>query len=221
MFPPVDLADEDGFLCWGGRLGVETLRLAYGSGIFPWPHQGAPLLWFAPPRRTLLFCDELHVGSRLKRSLKNQPFEIRIDTQFETVMRACAAPREVDRRAGHVGTWITPGMIRAYGALHRAGSAHSVEAWRGGNLVGGLYGVQIGAYFCGESMFAREDNASKAALVWLVGHLKERGASWLDCQMMTPHFESLGARDVERAAFMELLGRALEREIGLFGGLPQ
>ncbi len=216
MFPPVESADEDGFLCWGGRLSTATLLLAYRSGIFPWPHQGAPILWFAPPRRTLLWCDELHIGTRLKRALKNRPFEIRVDTQFEAVMRECAAPRESDRKEGHVGTWITPAMQRAYAVLHRQGNAHSVEAWRNGERVGGLYGVQIGAYFCGESMFAQQSNASKAALVWLVEHLRSRGASWLDCQMMTPHFEALGAREVEREVFMEMLGREVEREIGLF-----
>jgi leucyl/phenylalanyl-tRNA--protein transferase len=194
--------------------------LAYRSGVFPWPQPGAPVLWFAPPLRTLLFCDELHIGSRLRRSLKNQPFEIRVNTQFETVLEACAAPRESDRKQGGVGTWITPAMRRAYAAFHRAGYAHSVEAWRENELVGGLYGVQIGAYFCGESMFAREDNASKAALVWLVRHLQSRGASWLDCQMMTPHFEALGAREVERAVFMRMLEKELERDVGLFVDAP-
>ncbi len=216
MFPPVDFADEHGFLCWGGQLSAKNLRLAYRSGIFPWPHRGLPLLWFAPPKRTLLFCDELHIGSRLKRSLRNRPFEIRVNTQFETVMKGCAAPREADRKEGETGTWITPAMQRAYAVLHRQRGAHSVEAWRDGELAGGLYGVQIGAYFCGESMFAREDNASKACLVWLVEHLQNRGATWLDCQMMTPHFAVLGARDVERAEFMRLLGPELEREVGLF-----
>lgn len=219
MFPPVETADEDGFLCWGGRLSTETLLVAYGSGIFPWPHQGAPLLWFAPPLRTLLWCDELHIGSRLKRALKNQPFEIRVNSCFETVMRQCAAPRESDRKEGHVGTWITPAMRRAYAILHRAGNAHSVEAWRDDELVGGLYGVQIGAYFCGESMFARQNNASKAALIWLVEHLRTRGASWLDCQMMTPHFQVLGAREIERAEFMAMLRKETQREIGLFESL--
>ncbi len=216
MFPPVDSADEDGFLCWGGKLSVATLLDAYRSGIFPWPHPGAPLLWFAPPQRTILFCDELHIGSRLKRYLRANPFEIRVDTAFETVMLECAAPREIDRKAGHTGTWITPAMRRAYAAMHRAGHAHSVEAWRDNQIVGGLYGVQIGAYFCGESMFARADNASKAALIWLVEHLQNRGATWLDCQMMTPHFQVLGAREVERREFMQRLKPMLEQEIALF-----
>ncbi|PQV63933.1 leucyl/phenylalanyl-tRNA--protein transferase [Abditibacterium utsteinense] len=216
MFPPVESADEDGFLCWGGRLSVATLHLSYRSGIFPWPQQDSPVLWFAPPRRALLFCDELHIGSRLARYLKAKPFEIRVNTQFETVMRECAAPRESDRREGHVGTWITPQMQRAYAALHRAGNAHSVEAWQDNQLVGGLYGVQFGAYFCGESMFARQDNASKAALIWLVKHLQSCGATWIDCQMMTPHFQVLGAREVERSEFTAMLQYELSREIELF-----
>lgn len=211
MFPPVETADEDGFLCWGGQLSVEMLSLAYHSGVFPWPSDGAPLLWFAPPRRTLLFLDELHVGSRLRRYLKKNPFEIRVNTAFERVMRECAAPR-VDEP----GTWITKGMIRAYTELHFTGHAHSVEAWREGKLVGGLYGVSWGGYFCGESMFCRESNASKAALVWLVGQLKSRGATWIDCQMTTPHFAALGAREVERSEFMALLKTELKRGTHLF-----
>ena len=211
MFPPVESADEDGFLCWGGRLSVETLRLAYRSGIFPWPSENTPILWFAPPQRAILKFDELHVGSRLRRYARQKPFEIRLNTQFDAVTRECAAPR-----VGENGTWITPAMRRAYGALHRAGDAHSVEAWHDGKLVGGLYGVSLGAYFCGESMFAREDNASKMALLWLIEHLKERGASWLDCQMMTPHFAAFGAREVERETFMGMLGEALEQEVELF-----
>lgn len=211
MFPPVEAADEDGFLCWGGFLSPLTLRLAYCNGIFPWPHRGAPLLWFAPPRRALLFCDELHLGSRLRRALRANPFEIRVDTVFGEVMRGCAQPRN-----GESGTWINAEMLRAYGQLHEMGHAHSVEAWRDGQLVGGLYGVSFGAYFCGESMFFRESNASKAALIWLVEHLKARGASWLDCQMMTPHFAEFGAREVERSEFMRLLKVELRRDVRLF-----
>ncbi|MBW3636552.1 MAG: leucyl/phenylalanyl-tRNA--protein transferase [Armatimonadetes bacterium] len=211
MFPPVERADEDGVLCWGGVLSPTTLRHAYCGGIFPWPHRGAPLLWFAPPQRALLFCDEFHVGSRLRRFLGRNPFEIRVDTAFGEVMRGCAAPRR-----GESGTWINAAMLRAYGQLHEMGHAHSIEAWRDGQLVGGLYGVSFGAYFCGESMFFRESNASKAALIWLVEHLQSRGASWLDCQMMTPHFAQFGAREVERSEFMRLLRMALSQENGLF-----
>jgi leucyl/phenylalanyl-tRNA--protein transferase len=211
MFPPVETADEDGFLCWGGNLDVATLRQAYHSGIFPWPYDDAPLFWFAPPQRTLLFFDELHVGSRLRRYLKKSPFEVRVDTQFEAVMQGCAGPRSDGE-----GTWIIPKMIQAYTRLHHVGDAHSVEAWQDGELVGGLYGVSYGTYFCGESMFTTVDNASKAALVWLVEHMRNRGATWIDCQMMTPHFQAFGARDVERSEFMELLKVSLSSEVELF-----
>jgi leucyl/phenylalanyl-tRNA--protein transferase len=211
MFPPVETADEDGFLCWGGNLEIETLRLAYHSGIFPWPDENAPLYWFAPPRRTLLFLDELHLGSRLRRYLKNSPFEIRVDTQFEATMRGCAG-----LRSDGEGTWITPAMLKAYTRLHQAGDAHSIEAWRDGELVGGLYGVSFGTYFCGESMFTKVDNASKAALIWLTDHMKRRGAKWIDCQMMTPHFEAFGAREVERSDFMALLQNEMKRKPDLF-----
>jgi leucyl/phenylalanyl-tRNA--protein transferase len=216
MFPPVETADEDGVLCWGGFVSPTTLRLAYCNGIFPWPHEGAPLLWFAPPQRALLFCDEFHVGSRLRRYLKQNPFEIRVDKAFLDVMRGCAAPRQ-----GESGTWINAAMLRAYAALHEMGHAHSVEAWRDGELVGGLYGVHFGSYFCGESMFFRESNASKAALIWLVAHLQSHGVNWLDCQMMTPHFEAFGAREVERSDFMRLLGEALGKPASLFGKTRQ
>lgn len=211
MFPPVETADEDGFLCWGGDLEVDTLRMAYHSGVFPWPDEEAPLYWFAPPKRTLLFFDELHVGSRLRRYLKSNPFEIRVDTQFEAVMLGCAGPR-----SDGLGTWILPNMVRAYTRLHEAGEAHSIEAWQDGELVGGLYGVSYGTYFCGESMFTRVSNASKSALIWLVDHMRSRGATWIDCQMMTPHFAALGARDVERSEFMERLKVALKAQPPIF-----
>jgi leucyl/phenylalanyl-tRNA--protein transferase len=211
MFPPVESADEDGFLGYGGEPTVEILRLAYASGIFPWPGEYGPMQWFAPPRRALLFLDEFHVGSRLRRTLTKNPFEIRVDTAFEAVLRGCAAPRE-----GEPGTWITPQMQRGYLDFHRAGHAHSVEAWQDGQLVGGLYGVSFGAYFGGESMFYRVPNASKAALVWLIEHLKSRGSTFIDCQTMTPHFAVFGAREIERSDFMAMLEAAMNRPVSLF-----
>lgn len=215
MFPPVESADEFGVVCWGGEISPATLTAAYQQGIFPWPHRGMPTLWFAPPQRALLWCDELHVGSRLRRYLRRADFEIRFDTAFDQVIEACAAPRWSEG-AWERGSWINNAVKRAYKALHRSSHAHSVEAWHEGELVGGLYGVSWGGYFAGESMFTRRDGASKAALVGLVEHLKSRGVQWLDCEVMTPHFEQMGAREVRRAEFMEMLQTALAQPTRLF-----
>lgn len=211
MFPPVEWANEDGVLAVGGDLSLVTLRTAYTSGIFPWPVEGLPLLWFAPPQRAVLFFDELHVPRRAQRELRKQPFEFRIDTAFEAVIRACAAQREQAE-----GTWISDEMREAYIGLHQAGHAHSVETYLNGELAGGLYGVSWGGYFSGESMFFHVDNASKAALIHLVQHLQQRGASWLDVQVINPFFDSFGAREVPRARFMKMLKEALKMDMCLF-----
>jgi leucyl/phenylalanyl-tRNA--protein transferase len=211
MFPPVELATEDGLLAIGSDLEVETLQLAYRSGIFPWPVEGYPLLWFAPPQRALLHFDEFHVSQSLRKLLRKKPFEIRIDYDFTGVMMACANARKYRE-----GTWITDDMITAYSDLHAAGHAHSVETYLDGKLVGGLYGVSWGAYFCGESMFFKETGASKVAVVALVEHLQARGATWLDTQMMTPHFASFGTRLVPRAEFMKKLQHALAQPVQMF-----
>ena len=219
MFPPVESADEFGVVCWGGEISPETLTDAYGSGIFPWPHRGLPTLWFAPPQRALLWCDELHVGSRLKRYLRKADFEIRFDWAFDEVIEACSQPRWADG-VWERGSWINKPIKRAYKELHRQQHAHSVEAWHNGELVGGLYGVSWGAYFAGESMFHRRDGASKAAVIALVEHLQSRGVSWLDCEVMTPHFEQMGAREIPRAQFMSMLQSALAQPARLFDDLP-
>ena len=211
MFPPVEIADEDGLLAVGGDLSISTLAAAYHSGVFPWPVEGVPTLWFAPPERCVLFLDEFHISKRLKRDLKNCDFEYLINRDFASVIRSCAAPRTYENQ-----TWILPDMQRAYCKLHHAGHAHSVEVWRNGELVGGLYGVSWGAYFGGESMFHRADNASKAALIFLVEHLKSRGATWIDVQMPTQLFLSFGARLIPRDDFMALLKRSLTRDVCLF-----
>ena len=211
MFPPVDFADEDGLLCWGGELSTPTLIAAYQRGIFPWPHVGYPLLWFAPPQRGVLFCDEIQVSKRTRRALRAANFEMKIDADFSAVIRACASSREYCE-----GTWINDEIISAYEKLHAMGIAHSVETYRGGELVGGLYGVSFGKFFGGESMFHREANASKAALIFLCEYLQLRGAFWIDCQLQNPFFETIGVREIERDEFMRMLGAAINDSPALF-----
>ncbi len=211
MFPPFESADEDGLLAIGGDLSISTLTTAYKSGIFPWPIENFPTLWFAPPERCVLFFDDFHVSKRLKRDLKRCDFEYSIDRDFTSVIQNCAAPRSYEE-----STWILPAMQRAYIELHQSGHAHSIEVWQSGELVGGLYGVSWGAYFGGESMFHRADNASKAALIFLVEHLKKGGATWLDVQMPTPLFLGFGAKEVARDEFMALLGNSLSQEMSFF-----
>lgn len=211
MFPPLNTADEDGLLAVGGDFSISTLTTAYHSGVFPWPVEGVPPLWFAPPERCVLFLDEFHVSKRLQRDLKHRDFEYSIDRDFASVIANCAAPRTYES-----GTWIVPVLQRSYIKLHQAGNAHSVEVRENGELIGGLYGVSWGAYFGGESMFHRADNASKAALIFLVETLKSRGATWIDVQMPTPLFESFGARLIPREEFMSLLEVSLSPEMSLF-----
>jgi leucyl/phenylalanyl-tRNA--protein transferase len=195
----------------GDDLRVDTLRDAYRHGIFPWPHEELPLPWFSPRRRTVLFFDELHVGRTLRRARRSD-LSFSIDEAFAEVIAACATvPRGDD-----VGTWIGPEIIAAYARLHRAGDAHSVEVWSGGELVGGLYGVDAGGVFTGESMFHRAPNASKLALLHLVDHLRARGATWLDCQVMTGHMRALGAREIGRAKFLDMLAAAQASGLDLF-----
>jgi leucyl/phenylalanyl-tRNA--protein transferase len=199
----------------GDDLGVETLRDAYRHGIFPWPHEGLPLPWFSPRRRTVLLFDELHVGRTLRRAAKSALFAFTIDRAFGDVITACASTP----RGREGGTWIGPEMIRAYTRLHRGGDAHSVEVWSGDDLEGGLYGVDAGGVFTGESMFHRAANASKLALLFLVEHLRTRGATWLDCQVMTPHIAQLGAREIARGRFLDMLAEAQAKNARLFGAV--
>ena len=196
----------------GGDLRVETLRDAYGHGIFPWPHEDIPLPWFSPRRRAVIFFDELHIGRTLRKAIKAAPFEFTIDRAFEKVIRACS----LSPRPGQDGTWIDDAIIDGYIAFHRAGDAHSIEAWEHGELAGGLYGVDAGGAFTGESMFYVRPNASRLALLYLIDHLRARGLTWLDCQVMTPHMEALGAREITRAKFLDLLANAQARKLRLF-----
>jgi leucyl/phenylalanyl-tRNA--protein transferase len=203
-FPDPELADESGFLAVGGDLSTERLLEAYRHGIFPWPHdEDLPLFWFSPDPRCVLYPEDLHVGRTLRPRLAR--YEVRCDTAFEEVMRGCAtAPRP----SGD-GTWITEAMVGAYVRLHRLGLAHSVESWRDGRLAGGLYGVSLGGAFFGESMFAREPDASKVALVRLVGRLREWGFRFVDCQLPTEHLLRFGARAIPRSRFLRELAAAL------------
>ena len=211
IFPDPRYAPSD-VVAMGEDLRVTTLQEAYRKGIFPWPHDGLPLPWFSPRRRAVIFFDELHVGRSLRKVQKRAPYTFTIDRDFRAVIRGCS---EADRPEQD-GTWIEPMIVDAYTRLHDMGDAHSVEAWEGGELVGGLYGVDAGGVFTGESMFHRRADASKLALLFLIDHLRERGARLLDCQVMTPHMEALGAREIPRGRFLDLLAQSQAKGLSLF-----
>ena len=208
-FPPIDsaLAEPNGLLAAGGGLSPERVVGAYRRGIFPWYSEGQPVLWWSPDPRMVLFTAEFRVRRSLAKRVRQHRFEIRLDTAFERVIRACAEPRP-----GQDGTWITESMIRTYVALHRRGVAHSVEAWRDGELAGGLYGIALGRVFFGESMFARETDASKVALVHLVAKLGRDGVPLVDCQQETTHLAGFGARPISRLAFAALLAQLIHSD---------
>ena len=210
-FPDPRYAPSD-VVAMGDDLRVKTLREAYRKGIFPWPHDGLPLPWFSPRRRTVIFFDELHVPRSLAKARKRSPFTFTIDRDFRAVIQACAATG----RPEEDGTWIGPDIMAAYTRLHDAGDAHSIEVWEDGELAGGLYGVDAGGVFTGESMFHRRSDASKLALLFLIDHLRERGSTMLDCQVMTPHMAALGARDITRGRFLDALAEAQAKGLRLF-----
>jgi leucyl/phenylalanyl-tRNA---protein transferase len=210
-FPDPRYAPSD-IVAMGEDLRVETLREAYRKGIFPWPHDGLPLPWFSPRRRAVIFFDELHVGRSLRKARERTRLTFTIDRDFRAVIKECATTYRPDQD----GTWIAPSMIAAYTRLHDAGDAHSIEAWDGETLVGGLYGIDCGGLFTGESMFHHRDDASKLALLFLIDHLRARGATLLDCQVMTPHMEALGAREIPRARFLDTLAESQARGLRLF-----
>jgi leucyl/phenylalanyl-tRNA--protein transferase len=198
-FPPPHLATEEGLLAVGGDLSPERLILAYKNGIFPWYNPGEPILWWSPDPRLVLLPSELHVSRSLRRLLRKHKFQVTFNTRFREVIDACARAK---RRAGE-GTWITPEMESAYIRLNDLGYAHSVEAWRDGRLAGGLYGVALGRFFFGESMFTNVSNASKVAFVTLVKRLKTLEFKLIDCQVYTRHLVSLGAREIPRKEFLK------------------
>ena len=212
VFPDPRYAPSD-IVALGEDLRVETLREAYRKGIFPWPHDGLPMPWFSPRRRAVIFLDELHVGRSLRKVAAREPFTFTIDREFAAVIRACAEAERPEQD----GTWIAPQIIDAYTRLHEAGHAHSIEAWdEDGALAGGLYGVDAGGVFTGESMFHRRPHASKLSLLFLFERLRERGSPLLDCQVMTPHMEALGAREITRGRFLDILADAQARVPALF-----
>ena len=198
LFPNPALAEEDGLLAVGGDLSVERLLLAYQNGIFPWYSDDTPILWYSPHERFVLYPGELKISKSMRQVLRSGVFRVTVNQSFEQVIAACA---EVERE-GQDGTWITGDMLAAYAEMHTAGYAHSIEVWQQEVLVGGLYGVQVGNVFCGESMFSRVSNASKTALIYLcnTGLYK-----LIDCQVHTRHLESMGARMIGRPEYLDAL----------------
>jgi leucyl/phenylalanyl-tRNA--protein transferase len=207
--PPVEFAlrEPDGLLAAGADLSVKRLREAYSNGIFPWYSPGEPVLWWSPDPRMVLACEDFCVSHSLAKQLRrlaregqDARMQIRVDTVFDQVLQACAAPRD-----GQPGTWITEEMQAVYRAWHHAGAAHSVETWVDGKLCGGLYGISLGGMFFGESMFSRISDGSKIALAHLVRFLVRHDVPWIDCQQQTSHLASLGARPLPRRQFVERL----------------
>lgn len=205
-FPPVERANGEGLLAVGGDLSEERLLLAYQSGIFPWFNEDSVILWWSPDPRMVLFPHKVHISKSMERVIKSNYFHLTQNTRFEEVIDQCA----LAKRKGQEGTWITAAMREAYTKLHTKGIAKSYEVWRQDKLVGGLYGIDLGHVFCGESMFSLESNASKFALIKLAGELAQKHYSLIDCQLYTGHLERMGAEEIPRDRFMELLKRKNE-----------
>ncbi|MCC9018360.1 MULTISPECIES: leucyl/phenylalanyl-tRNA--protein transferase [Flavobacterium] len=201
FFPPVSEADEEGILAIGGDLDPERLKLAYQSGIFPWFNEGEPILWWSPDPRMVLFLEELIVSKSMRNVLNRKQFTVTFNESFREVISNC----QKIKREGQDGTWISNEMIDAYCELNKQGIAKSVEVWQDDVLVGGLYGIDLGHVFCGESMFSKVSNASKVAFIALVNYLKEGNYQLLDCQVYNSHLESLGCREIDREEFIAIL----------------
>ena len=202
LFPPVHLSEPDGLLAIGGDLSPERLLVAYRHGIFPW-YEGRHILWWCPDPRFVLFPEELRESKSMKQLHKRNTFDLRVDTAFQEVITNC---KTIARR-GQESTWITDEVRTAYTRMHELGYAHSAEAWQDGELAGGLYGIRMGKVFFGESMFSKVSNASKYAFIQYVQQLQSEGVTLIDCQVYTPHLESLGARMISRGDFVSLLDR--------------
>ncbi len=205
-FPNPSLADPDGLLAVGGNLEPETLLSAYQQGIFPWFDEDTPILWWSPDPRAILEFDNLYISKRLARTIRTNKFQVTFNQDFDAVVQGCTyRPEE--------GTWITPEVANAYGEFHRRGHAHSVEVWQQGILVGGLYGVAIGALFAGESMFSTVSDASKVALVALVSRLKEKGYQLFDLQIINEHTSMMGATEIPRDDYLARVKLAIQLKI--------
>jgi leucyl/phenylalanyl-tRNA--protein transferase len=207
-FPPAWLARSDGLLCIGGDLSPERLLLAYENGIFPWFSKDEPFLWWSPDPRLVLFPKEINVSKSLNKKIKKNLFKVTIDTAFKQTIVSCAKPRKNE----HEGTWLVDEMIEAYIQLHTMGYAHSIETWRDNKLVGGLYGVCLGGSFFGESMFSFESDASKIALVALVNYLKKQHFDLIDCQVTTDHLLNMGACEISRDSFLDIINQSVKRK---------
>lgn len=205
LFPDPNLAEDDGLLALGGDLSPGRMLSAYRSGVFPWFEEDGVPFWFSPDPRAVLFPEELIVQKSMRPYFNQRKYEFRIDSAFDEVVERCASvPRN-----GQAGTWISPMFQEAYFRLFKEGLAHSAEAWSDGQLVGGLFGTIVGRVFCGESMFATAPNASKFAFISYVNHLKNQGISLVDCQVYNPHLGTLGARDISRETFLQLISRLM------------
>jgi leucyl/phenylalanyl-tRNA---protein transferase len=207
IFPPVEMSEPDGLLAVGGDLSENRILLAYRQGIFPW-YEGDHILWWSPDPRFVLFPDHLRITKSMQQLFKKNFFQFTFNTAFEQVIAEC---KTIDRK-GQDRTWITAEMKSAYIRLHRLGYAQSAEAWKDGELVGGLYGIRLGKVFCGESMFNRVSNASKFAFISLVEHLKLEGLRIVDCQVYTAHLESLGAEMIPRQKFIQILKESTKND---------
>jgi len=203
IFPPVQLANQDGVLAIGGDLSIERLLLAYKSGIFPWYNQGEPIIWYSPNPRMVLFPENLKVSKSMSQIIRKREFTITFNQHFSEVISNC---KNVFRE-GQGGTWITNEMQQAYIQLHKKGFAKSVEVWLNNELVGGLYGIDLGHIFCGESMFSKVNNASKLAFIYLVQKLEKENYQLIDCQVYNNHLASLGAEEITRNEFLKFLNK--------------
>jgi len=209
----------DDIVSFGVPLTVDNVKEAYRNGIFPWYIEVVPLPWFCPAKRAVLNFSELHIGRSLAKEDRKDQFTFTIDRNFGAVIRGCAASKRAGQRGG---TWITDDFVSVYSQLHDEGIVHSVEAWdQSGELAGGLYGVDAGGIFCGESMFFYQPNASKLALLFLIDHLKSRGSTWIDVQVMTDHMKALGAKDIDRNEFLDKLKETQSLKLRLFDGQRQ